>query len=417
MPRPRLAPGEHSEPEAIPYRLDAEGRKVRAENMRQATTWRARCQIRAIDGTRSDLTRWAKTKRDALAALDAALADRKHASTDGSLRPSTPFVEAGVLWLAQQRRPEARKAERTIEAYQGAFDRYLDVEGCVLRGLTLAQANEVQRVLALLQQVADEHGSGAAKMLRTVLSGIFGMAVQRGVLTYNAARQTGAVQAMNPKPGRRDHRRSLTAEERAHVIETADAMARKYAEAMPGSRTAPRAQRKWELVADLLAFLAGTGVRISEARLTRWEHVNLGTGAVEVHGTKTASSLRGVNAPAWLLERLKRRSETYGAVGYLFASPSLGFGEYSDADKATAGETPVDPSNLQDWVREALDKAGLPWATSHSFRRTVATMLHEGGVPLVRIADQLGHANPTMTANVYLGRDLRGDKADLAALL
>ena len=151
--------------------------------------------------------------------------------------------------------------------------------------------------------------------------------------------------------------------------------------------------------------------------MLRWEHVNLSTGAVEIHGTKTASSQRGVNAPAWLLERLQRRHDTYGGEGYVFPSPSLGLGEYSDADKATAGETPCDASNLQDWVREALDNAGLPWATSHSFRRTVATLLHESGVPLVRIADQLGHANPTMTANVYLGRDLRGDKADLAALL
>ncbi len=400
MPRPRLAPGEHTEPEAVPYRLDADGKKVRAENVRQATTWRARCSVRSIDGTRSDLTRWAKTKRDALAAIDVALTDRRHASADGTIKPSTPFVAAGRLWLEQQRRPEANKAAKTLEAYEGAFNRYLDADGCPLRGLTLAQANDVQRLLGVLQHVADDHGSGSAKTTRTVLSGIFGMAVQRGVLTMNAARQTGAVKALDPKRTKRDKRRSLTTDERAKVIETADELAAK-------SGADPRTARKWAMVADLVAFLAGTGVRISEARMLRWEHVNLKTGAVEVHGTKTASSLRGLNAPAWLLPRLKRRAKVTGGVGYVFASPAL----------LDGAESPVDASNLQDYVRVVLDKAGLEWATSHSFRRTVATMLHSGGIPLVRIADQLGHANPAMTANVYLGRDLRGDKADLAALL
>jgi integrase len=38
-------------------------------------------------------------------------------------------------------------------------------------------------------------------------------------------------------------------------------------------------------------------------------------------------------------------------------------------------------------------------------------------VPIVRIADQLGHADPAMTARVYLGRDFEGDKSDLAVHL
>lgn len=44
----------------------------------------------------------------------------------------------------------------------------------------------------------------------------------------------------------------------------------------------------------------------------------------------------------------------------------------------------------------------------------MATLLHEAGVPIVRIVDQLGHSDPAMTARVYLGRDFEGDKSDLA---
>lgn len=78
---------------------------------------------------------------------------------------------------------------------------------------------------------------------------------------------------------------------------------------------------------------------------------------------------------------------------------------------------PMDQSNLASAVRLCLDEAGLDWAVPHTFRRTVATMLHRAGVPLSRIADQLGHSDPSMTAKVYLGGDPAGDKSDLAALL
>jgi integrase len=40
-----------------------------------------------------------------------------------------------------------------------------------------------------------------------------------------------------------------------------------------------------------------------------------------------------------------------------------------------------------------------------------------GNLPIARIADQLGHSDVSMTARVYLGRDLKGDKGDLARIL
>jgi integrase len=59
----------------------------------------------------------------------------------------------------------------------------------------------------------------------------------------------------------------------------------------------------------------------------------------------------------------------------------------------------------------------LTWAVPHTFRRTVATLLDQANLPIARIADQLGHSDVSMTARVYLGRDLKGDKRDLARVL
>jgi hypothetical protein len=47
----------------------------------------------------------------------------------------------------------------------------------------------------------------------------------------------------------------------------------------------------------------------------------------------------------------------------------------------------------------------------------VATLANEAGAPLVDIADQLGHADPAMTARVYLGRAPFGERASVAAYL
>jgi integrase len=44
------------------------------------------------------------------------------------------------------------------------------------------------------------------------------------------------------------------------------------------------------------------------------------------------------------------------------------------------------------------------WVTSHTFRKTVATRLDEAGFTARQVADQLGHANPSMTLDVYFGR-------------
>ena len=59
---------------------------------------------------------------------------------------------------------------------------------------------------------------------------------------------------------------------------------------------------------------------------------------------------------------------------------------------------------------DPLDGAGFPWATPRSFRHNVASLRQEAGV-VVKVADRLGPADPTMTARVYLGRDAMGDKS------
>lgn len=46
-----------------------------------------------------------------------------------------------------------------------------------------------------------------------------------------------------------------------------------------------------------------------------------------------------------------------------------------------------------------------------TFRRTVATRLDEAGLSARAIADHLGHAKPSMTQDVYMGRNVASSEA------
>jgi integrase len=62
-------------------------------------------------------------------------------------------------------------------------------------------------------------------------------------------------------------------------------------------------------------------------------------------------------------------------------------------------------------VRRALDRVDFCWVTSHSFRKTTAAILDQAGLSARVIADQLGHARPSMTQDVYMGCKLMDGRA------
>ena len=87
---------------------------------------------------------------------------------------------------------------------------------------------------------------------------------------------------------------------------------------------------------------------------------------------------------------------------------------WEDVDPEAGGVHIRDQSNSAKALASIIKGSGFRWATPHSFRRTVATLLDQAGVPIATIADRLGHTDPAVTASKYLGRDLMGDKPSVA---
>ena len=156
--------------------------------------------------------------------------------------------------------------------------------------------------------MAEAHGSASAKKAKSVLHGVIGYAVDNGVLSSDATRQVRTVTSTAAKSKVRDHTRAMTRSERDHVIQATLLAARE-----PGLN--PRTRRKRRATADLIAFLAGTGARIDEARRVRWQDINLERGRVYLRGTKSETSDRWLNLPDWLVEQLAARAADCGHRG------------------------------------------------------------------------------------------------------
>jgi Phage integrase family len=101
---------------------------------------------------------------------------------------------------------------------------------------------------------------------------------------------------------------------------------------------------------------------------------------------------RTIALPSFAIDALRQRR----SLPYLGQHPVIMF-------PSTAG-TWRDPNNFgRDWrtVREDL---GVPEVTTHSFRKTLATLIDEGGLSARVGADHLGHSRVSMTQDVYMTR-------------
>jgi integrase len=106
-----------------------------------------------------------------------------------------------------------------------------------------------------------------------------------------------------------------------------------------------------------------------------------------------------VNLPGWLTQRLERQAEIEGQQGLMFAGPA----------NLKGAQRLWDRSNSNGAVGAVLSGAGLGWSSPHALRRTLATLLHRKGAPLVHISSQLGHATIDQTLT-YIKKDFAGDK-------
>lgn len=342
--------------------------------------WRARTKYRDADGLTRPVERTGKSEGAAVRNLKTALRDRI-APSGGAISGDARFRDVAKMWheRIQQAADNGTRSLSTADQYHWSLGRD------VLPGLGALRIREltVPRIEAFLSAIHRNKGTPTAKMCRAVISGVLGLAVRHGALPSNPVRDVGRIEsARRPAP------RALTAAERAAWL------AKLEVDEFAVRRDLP----------DLTRFMLATGVRLGEALAVYWPDVDLAAGTVTVEhtvirvkgrglirkSTKSAAGERILPLPSWALAMLRDRyDDAADKDGPVFPN---------DAGKMR------EASNTARDFRKTRDAAGFSWVTSHVFRKTAATFLDEAGFSARKVADQLGHARPSMTQDVYLGR-------------
>jgi integrase len=343
---------------------------------------------RAFDGRTRQVEASGRSKTAAEQNLRRILQSRALAGRQGELTGMTRFADASKVWLDQQVGlvEQNRRSPGTVDTYRRQLRNH------VLPAMGELRLAEVTTPLVdrVLETIRKKVSGTTAKTSRTVISGVMAAAVRQGAVMVNPVREVQDIDARPKKPPR-----ALTAEERIVLLEqlVADPYARRHD------------------LPDLVAFMLATGARIGEALATIWTDVNLDAGTVSItstlvrvkgegllrKGTKSRAGERVLTLPVGAVELLRTRYMS-GARLEQPVFPDVN-GNFRD------------PSNVRRALRRARGQGDLAWITSHTFRKTAATILDEAALPARLIADQLGHARPSMTQDVYLARRAVNDAA------
>lgn len=139
---------------------------------------------------------------------------------------------------------------------------------------------------------------------------------------------------------------------------------------------------------NLYRLLLGSGLRLGEALGLDQGDIDLDREFVSVRRSKTKvrATLISADAVAALRAQLAA-SPRRGPAEPVFLGPRSG--------ERLSGFT------VSHAFPRLLGRAGLPRMRVHDLRHATATLMLASNIPMQVISEQLGHANPAMTAKVY----------------
>jgi integrase len=335
--------------------------------------WMGRYTVHTAGGPKQRAV-YGKTREDAAEKLTKAMADRN----GGFLYDAGKQTVGEYLtrWLADSVQDTVR--QRTYERYESIVRVHLvpTIGRIKLKALTPAHVRGLYR---------DRLDSGLAPrsvlhIHRTLYSGLK-QAVSDGLLARNAA-----VSVKPPQP-RREEIRPLSREQ-----------VRTFLETVSGDR-----------LEALYVVAVTAGLRRGELQGLKWNDVDLEAGTLQVR--RTLSEPRGGyifeapksgkgrsirltrRATAALREHRKRQLEERMERVALWQNHGLVF--------PSGVGTPLLGGNLNRAFKAVLRRAALPEIRFHDLRHTTATLLLRQGVNPKFVQELLGHADISLTLNVY----------------
>jgi len=305
--------------------------------------------------------------------------EQRRAAGDGEITLDTKIIRLVDRHI--DRLEEDGRAVRTIDTYRYCSKLLAKIMG----GVRVGEGTPA-RIDAAIRSMRTAHGDVMAVQSKTILKGGLHLAVMANVIGSNPVRDVSPIRAKSKPKGAQ----ALTGDElRALFVNL---------------RESDDCQRH-DLVDPITLFIA-TGLRISELLGLRWADYDAKAATITVTGkvvratgkglqrideAKSAAGLRTVPLPAFAVTVLSSRK----------GRPYLG--EQKMIFPSTAG-TWRDPDNFRARWREVREALGVPDAVSHSFRKSLATLIDDEGLSARIGADHLGHSRISMTQDKYMAR-------------
>lgn len=161
----------------------------------------------------------------------------------------------------------------------------------------------------------------------------------------------------------------------------------------------------------LIYLIALTGIRESEAAGLKWQDIDFKNKSISIRREamyipkvgirittpKSATSIREIFVPDILIDKLK----SYKAI----QDEEIAIKETMYEDKGFIitqfDGSPVHPSTIRNWIKNAFKYCEVPYVTVHGLRHTYASLLIANGIDVRTTAAQLGHSSPVLTMNTY----------------
>lgn len=371
--------------------------KIRTRPM--GDRWQAIAGYRHADGITRQHARVGNTKAAAERALKRCFAtEANRAKSSEGITVHTRMSDLATEFFSRLRRrvEDGERSPNTLRLYEWAWDTHL---APAVGGLTVAEAT-VPVLDALLQELRTRYGADSCQKARAVLSGMLGIAVRHQAIAANPIRDVEGIPS-----GPRNKVRALEPAEAVDLWQKLTALVEADDVAVNPA------------IPDLVLWMLGTSDRLGQALAVHWPWVDLdqavgtlGPTVIRVKGeglrlnwgtSKSRDRVLDLPAPVLAMLLLRQQGDVYrvAPMGPVFPGPS--------------GDL-WDPTNASWNLRRALDAVGYDWVTSHVFRKTVATILDDAGLSARHVADQLGHARPSMTQDVYMARKARNPQAKAA---
>ena len=177
--------------------------------------------------------------------------------------------------------------------------------------------------------------------------------------------------------------------------------------------------------AGMWLLAATTGMRRSELAGVSRQMLDLDTGRLRVEGTrvvvagraqesdgKSAAGRRGISLDSFTCAKLRQLLD-------MLTSEERALGrEYPSHGLLLVNELgrPLHPDTITARFNRLVDRAGVPRIRLHDVRHTYATLAMDQGVDPKTLSDRIGHANTSVTLQIYTHRSHGRDKVMAQAL-